>query len=297
MYFLRYPRPVNGSRTSVQVPLAYDIGCRDIVGTSSDGRASVARDVQEYSSSNAEQVLTPQSQDTNVNYPVGAQAISSIQPGTSRSQETDRAVYLGESNLLGCVADESRRELPEAMNSPYYGKKLLCYSISDSIRAKISKAIPETSCSAEKEARLKLDGCFAFPAAHIQEVILHSYFTWFHPCFPIVDRVEISRSYVSKTISPLLLQAMLFIGASQTDEDNLHRLGVDSQHKAKCIFYNHAKDLYHADWETNKIIVIQALFLMSFYRAGPYNEKDTRHWLGLAICLAQTKGFHREYVP
>jgi hypothetical protein len=57
--------------------------------------------------------------------------------------------------------------------------------------------------------------------------------------------------------------------------------------------YNRAKDLYDADYETDKITVSQALFLMSFWRAGPLLEKDTRHWLGAAISLAQTKGMHR----
>jgi hypothetical protein len=56
---------------------------------------------------------------------------------------------------------------------------------------------------------------------------------------------------------------------------------------------NHIKDIYDADYETDKITVSQALFLMSFWRAGPLLEKDTRHWLGAAISLAQTKGMHR----
>ena len=57
--------------------------------------------------------------------------------------------------------------------------------------------------------------------------------------------------------------------------------------------YNHVKDIYDADFETDKVTVSQALFLMSFWRAGPLLEKDTRHWLGAAISLAQTKGMHR----
>jgi hypothetical protein len=91
----------------------------------------------------------------------------------------------------------------------------------------------------------------------------------------------------------LLLQAVLFVGASQCQEKTLHNVGVADRFEARSTFFHHAKDLYDADYETDKIVVTQALFLMSFWRAGPLLEKDTRHWLGAAISLAQTKGMHR----
>jgi hypothetical protein len=73
----------------------------------------------------------------------------------------------------------------------------------------------------------------------------------------------------------------------------MRRLGYHDRQEARNEMYNRAKDLYDADYETDKITVSQALFLMSFWRGGPLLEKDTRHWLGAAISLAQTKGMHR----
>jgi hypothetical protein len=70
-------------------------------------------------------------------------------------------------------------------------------------------------------------------------------------------------------------------------------LGYTVRQEARNTMYNYAKDIYDADYVTDKITVSQALFLMSFWRAGPLLEKDTRHWLGAAISLAQTKGMHR----
>ncbi|KAJ4211712.1 hypothetical protein NW759_012313 [Fusarium solani] len=49
----------------------------------------------------------------------------------------------------------------------------------------------------------------------------------------------------------------------------------------------------HAEIEPKALIVIQALFLLSFWRAGALLQKDTRHWLGAAVSLAQTKALHR----
>ena len=94
-------------------------------------------------------------------------------------------------------------------------------------------------------------------------------------------------------VSPLLLQAMLFVGALHCDDHVLTELGYGARHRAKFLFYSRAKDIYDSDFERKKITVIQALFLMSFMRAGALLEKDTRHWLGAAISLAQSKALHR----
>ena len=140
---------------------------------------------------------------------------------------------------------------------------------------------------------LKADGAFTFPAPAILESLLKAYFRWFHPCLAVVDEVDVWNQHRQGTLSPLLLQAMLFIGVLHCDEQTLSGLELGTRHRAKYIFYNRAKDIYDAEFEQKKLTVIQSLFLMSFWRAGALLEKDTRHWLGAAISLAQTKGFHR----
>lgn len=127
----------------------------------------------------------------------------------------------------------------------------------------------------------------------VVEGLLKAYFQWFHPCFAIVDEVDIWTQHRAGTLSPLLLQAMLFVGVLHCEDQTLTDLGHGSVHRAKLVFYNRAKDIYDADYETRKITVIQSLFLMSFMRAGALLEKDTRHWLGAAISLAQSKALHR----
>lgn len=150
-------------------------------------------------------------------------------------------------------------------------------------------------CSAEtkKIAYLVQEGAFNFPSIETREVLLHAYFSWFHPCFPIVDRRALYKSYTTEAISPLLLQSLLFVGASYCSEETLRQHGYPNRHDARGTLYNYAKDIYDADYEKDKLTVSQALFLMSFWRSGPLLEKDTRHWLGSAISLAQTQGMHR----
>ncbi|KAK3718811.1 hypothetical protein LTR37_004727 [Vermiconidia calcicola] len=107
--------------------------------------------------------------------------------------------------------------------------------------------------------------------------------------------MDVWNQHSQGTLSVQLLQAMLFIGVLHCDEDTLQALAEGTRHRAKYIFYNRAKDLYDAEYEPKKLTVIQSLFLMSFWRAGALLEKDTRHWLGAAICLAQSKALHRSH--
>ncbi|KAL5385480.1 hypothetical protein PMIN02_008842 [Paraphaeosphaeria minitans] len=68
---------------------------------------------------------------------------------------------------------------------------------------------------------------------------------------------------------------MLFIGVIHCEEPTLEELGWGNPHRAKYQLYSRAKDIHDAEYKTKKLIVIQALFLMSFWGA------------------AQTKAFHR----
>lgn len=140
---------------------------------------------------------------------------------------------------------------------------------------------------------LELEGAFSFPDKPATHTVLTAYFQWFHPCFAIVDEPDIWDQYNQGILSPLLLQAMLFIGVIHCSEQDLQQVGLGSRPRAKYILYNRAKSLFDAEAEPKPLTVIQALFLMSFWRAGALLQKDTRHWLAIAVSQAQTKGLHR----
>lgn len=86
---------------------------------------------------------------------------------------------------------------------------------------------------------------------------------------------------------------MLFIGCIHCDESDLSLVGLGSRQMAKSVLFNRAKDIYDVGFEQRKLTIIQSLFFMSFWRVGALLEKDTRHWLGAAISLAQTEALHR----
>jgi hypothetical protein len=149
----------------------------------------------------------------------------------------------------------------------------------------------EMDCRQAKIRLLREEGAFSFPEPETSMKLLRLYFKWFHPCFAIVDEPEFWHNYQNDIVSPLLLNAILFIAVLHSDEETL---SLDcGLARAKFTFYTRAKDLYDADYESDKIVVLQSLFLLSFWRNGPFLEKDTRHWLAAAISLGQSKALHR----
>ena len=223
-------------------------------------------------------------------------SIFHIAPASSASPSNaingaDSTVFLGESSSISLVHGP---QSTSAANHPSPAEKTrLRYPIPDAVSIKTSTTPFENRRKAARIEYLTKDGAFTYPSNDVCEALLGAYFEWFHPCFPILDRHVFFNSYITKTVSPLLFQAVLFVGATHCNEKVMRDLGFPSRMDARTEMYNHIKDIYDADYETDKVTVSQALFLMSFWRAGPPLEKDTRHWLGAAISLAQTKGMHR----
>lgn len=220
----------------------------------------------------------------------GASAPSDPISRDEQRQEDDGAVFLGESTSIRYVHE---KPVTSPMDGPSPEAARLRHSVPNAVRAE--SLIPQWEAERRK-ARinyLKSEGAFTVPAKPVLEALLGAYFRWFHPCFPIVDEKDVWSQQQQGTLSPLLLQSMLFIGVIHCGEDHLKDLGLGVRHRAKYIYYNRAKDIYDADHEQKKLTVIQALFLLSFWRAGALLEKDARHWLGTAISLAQTKALHR----
>lgn len=159
-----------------------------------------------------------------------------------------------------------------------------------------SDASPSTNVihlSQGTERYLREEGALTFPSLQTCLPVIQAYFKWFHPCFPLLDRPGIAGKLVSMDISPLLFQAMLFIGATYCDEEAIVSMGFRDRSEAKSLLYTRARLLFHADWEKDQITLIQSLFLMSFWRGESSDVRDVRYWLGAAITLSETCGLHR----
>lgn len=230
------------------------------------------------------------------NPPLGLASKPPLKPNHDTDQQT--TVFLGESSPLTCVIDEGCTRSPDKIQPGRMSKTRLHYPISERLDVTRTRDEALRAHRGKLEEQLTQDGAFSFPSPEICEALLQAYFTWFHPCFPIVDRKAIHDAYThaQENISPLLLQAMLFIGVSLCTDTVFTSTGFQVRYRAKFLFYSRARAIYDADWESNRIAKLQALFLLSFWRGGPSEERDTRFWLEVGIGLAQKRGMHVMYV-
>ena len=218
--------------------------------------------------------------------------VSTVQSAGPRLED-DGDVFLGESSSLRYVHEEPNPTTRSGPSPSEHAVKFR-HSVPSSGRAETLVPNWEMERRRARIALLEADGAFSLPEpASVVQSLIGAYFRWFHPCFAVVDEEDIWNQYHAGTLSPLLLQAIIFVGVLHCEEATIQQLGLGNRHRVKYIFYNRAKDIYDVELETRKLTIIQALFLMSFWRAGALLEKDARHWLGAAITLAQTKALHR----
>lgn len=136
-------------------------------------------------------------------------------------------------------------------------------------------------------------GVFDLPDHDSCAPALRSYFTWFHPCFPILDAADIAKRFTENRIPKLLLYSMLLLGSTYCDDSVIADMGFSDRFQAKTLFYTRARLLFDADWEKDEVTLIQSLFLMSFQRNGPADIRDVRYWLGIVITMSESIGLHR----
>ncbi|KAF2131603.1 hypothetical protein P153DRAFT_416575 [Dothidotthia symphoricarpi CBS 119687] len=93
------------------------------------------------------------------------------------------------------------------------------------------------------------------------------------------------KTRVSKTLVPWSLEHWRSLVASACD---CHRR---SQHSPSSILGTHI--LYDFDYESDRVSLVQALLLLTYYYETPDDQKDTWHWMGVATSVAHTIGLHR----
>ncbi|KAF4227491.1 hypothetical protein CNMCM6805_002871 [Aspergillus fumigatiaffinis] len=125
---------------------------------------------------------------------------------------------------------------------------------------------------------LKANNALDIPAKHFVDDCIQSYFSYVHPFLPVIDKSAFLCAYngwnPSQQLLPIgvslfLLQSMVFAGS--------------------CL-------LYDFDYEPHRLTVLQGVLLMANYYDSFDDRKNTWHWVGVAIDLAQTLGLYRNPV-
>ncbi|KAJ9640155.1 hypothetical protein H2204_003380 [Knufia peltigerae] len=151
---------------------------------------------------------------------------------------------------------------------------------------------------------LRSKGAFVTPSPHLGNEIIRCYVEYMHPYMPLLDAerlLQMSRSASAMTPVPkyslLLFQCVMFAAVAFVDEELVKQHGYDSLKCARKDFYLRTRryqTLYDMDFESDRLTLVQSLLLMSLWCDNPDAHKQSWHWSGIAISLAQMIGLNRD---
>lgn len=143
---------------------------------------------------------------------------------------------------------------------------------------------------------LQMKGAFTIPDAGFRNELLRCYVQYVHPYLPIVNLGDlltaIEKNQTGDNISLLLFQAVMFAGTAYIDMRYLVAQGYVTRKAARKAFFQKVKLLYDFDYEIDRVTVVQAVLLMTYWYENPDDPKDVWHWLGVAISVARTIGLN-----
>ncbi|KAJ5033347.1 uncharacterized protein L3040_008465 [Drepanopeziza brunnea f. sp. 'multigermtubi'] len=142
-------------------------------------------------------------------------------------------------------------------------------------------------------------GALSLPDAPTRNALLRAYIEYVHPYMPLVELHEVLRiiedgSGMTGKMSLLLFQAIMFAGTAFVDMQYLEPAGFTNRKSARKAYFQRARVLYDFDYEVDRVSLVQSILLMTYWYETPNDQKDTWHWMGVAISLAHTIGMHRD---
>lgn len=171
-------------------------------------------------------------------------------------KEAGRVAYLGESSNLSLLVHD-RHGTTDVVH----------YPLPDSVRG--SRARLTELDSLELEI-LDKRGAFLLPPRPLCDELVDAFFKWVAPVVPVINQGRFMQRYRDNKSPPslLLLQAMLLAGSRVCTNPQLMDAN-GSTTPAAMTFYKRAKALYDANYEDDRVTIVQALVLMGWYWEGP----------------------------
>ncbi|KAI1961923.1 Transcriptional activator of fatty acid utilization [Ophidiomyces ophidiicola] len=195
--------------------------------------------------------------------------------------EAGRVAYLGESSNLSILVHD-RHGTTDVVH----------YPLPESIRGSRARLTELDSLEIDI---LHQRGAFLLPPRSLCDELVDAYFKWVAPAVPIISRSRFMKRYRDPKNPPsiLLLQAVLLAGSRVCTNPQLMD-AHGSTTPAATTFYKRAKSLFDANYEDDRVTIVQALVLMGWYWEGPEDvTKNVFYWTRVAIIIAQGSGMHR----
>ncbi|KAK9454266.1 fungal-specific transcription factor domain-containing protein [Dipodascopsis uninucleata] len=138
-------------------------------------------------------------------------------------------------------------------------------------------------------------GAFLLPPRDICDDLVESFFEKIHPIVPMINRTQFMNRYNDPKNPPsiLLLQSILLAGTRVCRNPALFD-SSGSTNLASLTLYKRAKALFEANYEDDRISIVQSLILLGWWWEGPEDvTKNVFYWTRVAVSVAQGFGLHR----
>ena len=171
-------------------------------------------------------------------------------------KEAGRVAYLGESSNLSLLVHD-RHGTTDVVH----------YPLPDTVKGSRSQL---TDMDELEVNILHQRGAFLLPPRVLCDELVESFFKWVAPVVPVINRSRFMTRYRDPKNPPslLLLQAMLLAGSRVCTNPQLTDAN-GSTTPAAMTFYKRAKALFDANYEDDRVTIVQALVLMGWYWEGP----------------------------
>ncbi|KAF2491264.1 hypothetical protein BU16DRAFT_566176 [Lophium mytilinum] len=143
---------------------------------------------------------------------------------------------------------------------------------------------------------LRAKGVFSLPPSEVCDELLRCYFHHIHPILPILEADRLLNAYVDggvQKLNLLLIWSIFSVAVNYTRDEVCQRAGFQTRRDMKRAAFSRAKCMYDNGREQDKVVLVQSTLLMSFWYSDTEDRTESWHWIGIAISLAQTMGFHR----
>ncbi|KAH7016757.1 fungal-specific transcription factor domain-containing protein [Ilyonectria destructans] len=137
------------------------------------------------------------------------------------------------------------------------------------------------------------------PSLDCQDALLWSFFEYVYPFMPILDldlflQVVSNQDGKAGQVSLLLFQAVLFAGTAHVKLEYLRNAGFTTRKQAGKAFFQRVRFLYDFNTESDHLVLVQALLLMSLWYESPENHRNTWNWIDVSISQAFAAGLHQD---
>ncbi|OLN82116.1 Cutinase transcription factor 1 beta 2 [Colletotrichum chlorophyti] len=195
---------------------------------------------------------------------------------------------LAQASLFGGMGDGRTSQFLASLEEPDFHGQLPAFV--KPLPAKIAQ---------EDVTYLHSKGALTLPALPLQNALLQAYVEYVHPYMPLLELYEFlaiinDQDGLCGQTSLFLYQAVMFAATAFVDMKVLREAGYPTRKAARKAFFQKTRLLYDFDYESDRLVLVQALLLMTYWYETPDDQKDTWHWMGVAISLAHTIGLHRD---